>query len=83
MTRPLRILIPGAFYHVTCRGNDRRTIYRDDPDRSVFFEKLKSSLANYDVDLRAVSQATITLVKRVLMMRSLCCSTWNLQGIEG
>ena len=83
MTRPLRILIPGAFYHVTCRGNDRRTIYRDDPDRSVFFEKLKSSLANYDVDLRAVSQATITLVKRVLMMRSFCCSTWNLQGIEG
>src|SRR5918996_191242 len=24
MTRPLRILYPNAFYHVTCRGNNRR-----------------------------------------------------------
>jgi putative transposase len=53
MTRPLRILIPGGFYHVTCRGNDRRAIYRDDQDRTVFLEKLRGSLANYQVDLHA------------------------------
>ena len=53
MTRPLRILIPGAFYHVTCRGNDRRAIYRDDRDRTVFLEKLRGSLANYQVELHA------------------------------
>ena len=29
MARPLRIERPGAWYHVTARGNERRTIYRD------------------------------------------------------
>lgn len=53
MTRPLRILIPGAYYHVTCRGNDRRAIFRDDRDRSIFLEKLRASLANYEVELHA------------------------------
>ena len=49
----MRILIPGGYYHVTCRGNDRRAIYRDDRDRSVFLEKLQGSLANYQVELHA------------------------------
>ena len=53
MTRPLRILVPGGYYHVTCRGNDRRAIFRDDRDRSVFLEKLRGSLANYQVDCHA------------------------------
>lgn len=53
MTRPLRILVPGGYYHVTCRGNDRGAIYRDDRDRSVFLEKLRGSLANYQVELHA------------------------------
>jgi REP-associated tyrosine transposase len=49
----LRILIRGGYYHVTCRGNNRRAIYRDDRDRSVFLEKLRGSLANYQVELHA------------------------------
>jgi putative transposase len=53
MTRPLRILIPGGYYHVTCRGNERRSIFRDDRDRTLFLEKLRGSLANYDVELHA------------------------------
>jgi REP element-mobilizing transposase RayT len=53
VTRPLRILIPGGFYHVTCRGNDRRAIFGDDGDRSLFLEKLRGSLANYQVDCHA------------------------------
>jgi mRNA-degrading endonuclease RelE of RelBE toxin-antitoxin system len=28
MARPLRILFPDAYYHVTCRGNERKPIYR-------------------------------------------------------
>ena len=36
MARPLRISYPNAFYHVTCRGNDRRVIFRDDHDRIRF-----------------------------------------------
>ena len=40
MVRPLRISYPHAFYHVTCRGNERKEIYKDDQDRTLFLEKL-------------------------------------------
>jgi hypothetical protein len=40
MARPLRISYPNAFYHVTCRGNDRRAIFRDDHDQMRFLERL-------------------------------------------
>jgi hypothetical protein len=30
MARPLRIEFPGAVYHVTSRGNERKAIFRDD-----------------------------------------------------
>ena len=53
MARALRILIPGAYYHLTCRGNERRAIFRDDIDRQAFLEKLKGSLAIYQVELHA------------------------------
>ena len=53
MARPLRICYPNAFYHVTCRGNERRDIYRDDQDRSLCLEKLKTSLDIYGVRLHA------------------------------
>jgi len=33
MARPLRIEYPGAFYHITSRGNARAPIYLDDKDR--------------------------------------------------
>jgi putative transposase len=49
MARPLRIQYPGACYHVTCRGNERRNIYRDDTDRELFLDKLKGSLEIYGV----------------------------------
>jgi hypothetical protein len=35
MARPLRILIPGGYYHITCRGNERKSFYKDDTDRSA------------------------------------------------
>lgn len=53
MTRPLRIDYPHAFYHVTCRGNEQKDIFRDDNDRRVFLEKLQASLAIYQVRLHA------------------------------
>ena len=53
MARPLRIQYRDAFYYVTCRGNDRRSIYRDDSDRELFLEKLKASLEIYGVALHA------------------------------
>lgn len=53
MARALRIQYPGAFYHVTCRGNDRREIFLEDQDRRVFLEKLYLSLDIYNVLLLA------------------------------
>ena len=53
MARPLRILIPGGYYHLTCRGNERKAIFKDDRDRSAFIEKLRGSLAIYQVELHA------------------------------
>ena len=53
MARQLRIQYPGAFYHVTCRGNERQDIYRDNADYEIFFETLADSQAVYNVSLLA------------------------------
>ena len=53
MTRPLRIQYPGAVYHVTCRGNERRDIFREDDDRLSFLQILSHSLTLYSVHLHA------------------------------
>ena len=41
MGRPVRIQYPGALYHITSRGNERREVFRDDADRKKFLEILK------------------------------------------
>lgn len=51
MARPLRIQYPGAFYHLTNRGNDRKSIFKDDEDRRRFLEILAQSIATYQVVL--------------------------------
>ena len=40
MTRPIRVEYPGAVYHVTARGNERRRTFRDDEDRRLFLATL-------------------------------------------
>jgi len=40
MARPLRIRYPGAYYRVTCRGNERRAIYPDREERKKFDDLL-------------------------------------------
>lgn len=40
MTRPIRIELAGALYHVTSRGDRREAIYEDDTDRERFLEVL-------------------------------------------
>lgn len=40
MARPLRIEFAGALYHVTCRGNERRPIFRTNRDRHAFLDFL-------------------------------------------
>lgn len=36
MSRPVRIEFPGAVYHVTSKGRDGETVFRDDEDKGVF-----------------------------------------------
>lgn len=47
MARPVRIEYPGAIYHVTARGNERRPIYRDPDDRSLFLDVLGRTAARW------------------------------------
>jgi putative transposase len=47
MARPLRIEYPGAFYHVTSRGNERKKIFSTDSDRKAFLSYLASSVERY------------------------------------
>jgi putative transposase len=54
MARLLRVQFPGAIYHVTARGNERRLIFRDDTDRRRFLEKLAESKELYAVRLYLV-----------------------------
>ena len=51
MARPLRIQYPGAVYHVTCRGNERKSIYKDDKDRKTFLEILAASSKIYNIKI--------------------------------
>lgn len=53
MARPLRIQFPGAIYHITCRGNERREIFYEDEDKRIFLDVLKKSLEIYNVNLFA------------------------------
>ncbi|MFH1674325.1 MAG: transposase, partial [Pseudomonadota bacterium] len=53
MARPLRIEYPGAWYHVTCRGNEKRNIFRDDADRDKLLEILSANLKLYRIELHS------------------------------
>ena len=55
MARPIRIEYLGAFYRVTCRGNERKTIFRDDPDRYTFLDILGASLETFKAALHQQS----------------------------
>lgn len=41
MARPLRIQYPGAVYHITSRGNEKKAVYKDDQDRENFLRTLQ------------------------------------------
>ena len=51
MSRALRIEYCGAWYHFTCRGNARASIFQDDKDRQEFLSILADSLKKYQVTL--------------------------------
>ncbi|MBW2184561.1 MAG: transposase [Deltaproteobacteria bacterium] len=53
MARPLRIQYPGAVYHITHRGNERKVIFRNDADRNEFLTLLAQSKETYDAILHS------------------------------
>lgn len=53
MSRPLRIQYPDAYYHVTCRGNERKKIFRNHEDHKEFLRLLSRSLDVFEVHLLA------------------------------
>jgi putative transposase len=47
MARPLRIEYPGAFYHITSRGNERKAVFKSERDREKFLSYLGSATERY------------------------------------
>jgi REP element-mobilizing transposase RayT/DNA-binding CsgD family transcriptional regulator len=48
MTRPLRIEYPGAVYHITSRGNEKKAVFKDDQDRENFLNTLQHVNKRYN-----------------------------------
>ena len=53
MARPLRITFPGAFYHVTARGNERKAVFKNTRDRQKFLEYLETATERYHAVIHA------------------------------
>jgi putative transposase len=53
MARPLRLEYPGALYHVTARGNERKSIFRSDADRKAFLSILSQAVDRYRLVVHA------------------------------
>lgn len=53
MARSLRIEFPGAFSHVTSRGNERNAIYRDRIDRQQFLTAVAEVVDHFYLLLHA------------------------------
>ncbi|MBM4136791.1 MAG: hypothetical protein FJ241_08165 [Nitrospira sp.] len=51
MARPLRIQYPGAVYHTTCRGNERKNIFTDVSDKITFLDILAQSIKIYQIKM--------------------------------
>jgi putative transposase len=47
MARALRIQFPGAFYHVTSRGNEQKAVFKSLGDREKFLSYLESATERY------------------------------------
>jgi len=48
MSRPLRIEYPGAVYHVTSRGNEKKPVFKDDTDRENFLRAIQHVNKRYN-----------------------------------
>ena len=47
VSRPPRLEVPGGFFHVVARGNERSLIFLDDVDRERFLELLQGTAERF------------------------------------
>jgi REP element-mobilizing transposase RayT len=47
VARPLRIEYPGAFYHITSRGNELKDVFKSQKDREKFLSYFDSATLRY------------------------------------
>ncbi|UCH01225.1 MAG: transposase [Deltaproteobacteria bacterium] len=47
MARPLRIQYPGAFYHITSRGNELKDVFKSQKDREKFLSYFETATHRY------------------------------------
>jgi REP element-mobilizing transposase RayT len=53
MARKPRVHFEGALYHIMCRGNQGRSIFKDNPDRQRYIELLRESQKRFGYRLYA------------------------------
>jgi len=53
MARQLRIEFPGAFYHVTARGNERKAVFKSIKDREQVISYFESASNRYGAIIHA------------------------------
>jgi putative transposase len=58
MARKLRVEYPSALYHVICRGNQRQVIFRSDPDKNYYLQRLETYRQRYGFILYAYALMT-------------------------
>ena len=52
MARPVRVQYEGAVYRVTSRGNERKAIFKGEPDRKLFLKTLREAAGQYGLVVR-------------------------------
>ena len=53
MSRPLRILVAGGWYHVTARDNRRESLFYDDRDRQEFLGMVAALPERFGIEVYA------------------------------
>lgn len=88
LTRPLRVELPGALYHVIARGNERKPIFRDDLDREVYLERLAKCRARFGFRVLAyclmnnhvhlaLERGSVALSRTMLALQSFYAQKFN------
>lgn len=60
MSRPLRIELPGAYYHVTSRGDRREPMFEDDSDVAALLGVLKEGMHRFDAEVLHTRRANLS-----------------------